>query len=390
MAIEFFSSSSLQKSSLFQKEEIEILIRSLFNKASTHGSTRVDLSYWTFTFVFNVMMRIGTGKSCVCEEDIGREKGKKIIEEMRGIFFANLLVLNVCDFLPVLKWIGYKGIGKKMDFTNMKRNEFLNRLLDEFRREKSINAAGRTERFKKTMLIENLLFLQESDPEFYTDDLIKSLLVVLFVAGAETTSMTIQWAMRLLLAHPKAFHKLRSEIDSKVGNERLLNESDFANLPYLHCVINETLRLYPPVPLLLPHYSLEDCTVGGYDVPKNTILMVNAWTIHRDPELWDEPEKFKPERFERMEGEKEGFNYKFVPFGMGRRACPGANMGMRTVSLVLGSLVQWFDWKSSVDQLEEIYEMDASYNSKVISSKDKPLEAICIPRQNCIQLLSQL
>ncbi|KAL3371869.1 hypothetical protein AABB24_008418 [Solanum stoloniferum] len=85
--------------------------------------------------------------------------------------------------------------------------------------------------------------------------------------------MTIRWAMRLLLAHPEAFHKLRAEIDSKVGNERLLNESDFTNLPYLQCVINETLRLYPPVPLLLPQYSLEDCTIGGNDVPKYTITL---------------------------------------------------------------------------------------------------------------------
>ncbi|XP_055834163.1 cytochrome P450 81C13-like [Solanum dulcamara] len=391
-AVELFSSNSLQKSSLIRNEEIRILIRSLFKagEKNTHGGTRVDLSYWFFTFVFNVMMRIGTGKSCVSEEDMGMEKGKKIIEEMRGIFFANLLVLNVCDFLPILKWFGYKGIGKKMDLTNMKRNEFLSGLLDEFRQEKSMSSDHRA-KGKKATLVETLLSLQKIEPEFYTDDLIKSLLVALFVAGTETSSMTIQWAMRLLLVHPEAFHKLRSEIDSKVGNERLLNESDFTNLPYLQCVIKETLRLYPPVPLLLPHYSLEDCTIGGYDIPKHTILMVNVWAIHRDPELWDEPKKFKPERFEGMEGAKEGFNYKFVPFGMGRRACPGTNMGMHIVSLVLGSLVQWFDWKSSME-FEENYSnfMDACYDSKVSCSKDKPLEAICIPRQNCIQFLSQL
>ncbi|PHU20742.1 hypothetical protein BC332_11893 [Capsicum chinense] len=198
--------------------------------------------------------------------------------------------------------------------------------------------------------------------------------------------MTIQWAMRLLLAHPEAFHKLRGEIDSEVGNKRLLNESDLGKLPYLHCVINETLRLYPPVPLLFPHYSLEDCTVGGYDIPKHTILAVNTWAIHRDPKSWDEPGKFKPERFEAMEGEKEGFNYKFVPFCKGRRACPGVAMAIRSVSLALGSLIQWFDWENI--EIEE--NLDACYDDKISLKKDKPLEAICIPRQNCIQLLSQL
>ncbi|XP_016460992.2 cytochrome P450 81C13-like [Nicotiana tabacum] len=396
-AVELFSSNSLQKSSTIRNEELGILIRSLFKASSksTRGSMRVlNLSHWAFAFAFNVMMRIGTGKCCVSEEDIGKEKGEKTIEEMRGFFFANLLVLNVCDFLPVLKWFGYKGIEKKMVLTNTKRNEFLSSLLDEFRQKKSstsitvsesVSTANVTKENEKKTLVETLLSLQQSEPEFYTDDLIKSLLVVLFVAGTETTSMTIQWAMRLLLAHPQAFQKLRSEIDSKVGNKRLLNESDLAKLPYLHCVINETLRLYPPVPLLLPHYSSENCTVAGYQVPKHTILMVNAWAIHRDPKLWDEPEKFKPERFEAMElGEKEGFNYKFIPFGMGRRACSGANMGLRTVSLVLGSLIQWFDWKN----VEEENNLDACYNSKVNLSKDKPLEAIFIPRQNCIQLLS--
>ncbi|NP_001335931.1 isoflavone 2'-hydroxylase-like [Nicotiana tabacum] len=387
--IEIFSSNSLQKSSALRNEEIGILIRSLFKASTGSGSKRVNLSHWVFTFAVNVMMRTGTGKRCVSEEDMGTEKGKQIIEEIKGFFFATLVVLNVCDFMPVLKWFGYKGLEKRMVLAHQKRNEFLNSLLDEFRQKKiagisesstdSINA-------KKTTLVETLLSLQESEPEFYTDDLIKSVLLVLFIAGTETTSMTIQWAMRLLLAHPKAFTKLRAEIDSKVENDRLLNESDIPKLPYLYCVINETLRLYPPVPLLLPHYSLEDCTVGGYEVPKHTILMINAWAIHRDPKLWDEPEKFKPERFEAMDlGEKEGFNYKFVPFGMGRRACPGATMGLRTVSLVLGSLIQWFDWESV-----EKEKLDACYNSRITLNKDKPLEAVCIPRQNCRGFLAQL
>ncbi|XP_059279386.1 cytochrome P450 81C13-like [Lycium ferocissimum] len=386
--IEIFSSNSLQKSSAMRNEEIGTLIRGLF-KASDKNSksgAKVNLSSWVFTFAFNVMMRTGTGKRCVSEEDIGTEKGKQIIEEVRGFFFATLLFMNVCDFMPVLKWFGYKGIEKKMVSAHKKRNEFLNSLFDEFRGKKVTNVSESSTREKKSTLVETLLSLQESEPEFYTDDLIKSVLVVLFVAGTETTSMTIQWAMRLLLAHPEAFHKLRAEIDSKVGNQRLLDESDLTKLPYLQCVINETLRLYPPVPLLLPHYSLEDCTVGGYDVPKHTILMVNAWAIHRDPKLWDKPENFKPERFEAMDGEKEGFNYKFVPFGMGRRACPGAAMGLRTVSLVLGSLIQWFDWKSL--ELEE--NLEACYDSRISLNKDMPLEAICIPRQNCIQFLDQL
>ncbi|XWS25553.1 hypothetical protein CRYUN_Cryun27aG0077900 [Craigia yunnanensis] len=91
--------------------------------------------------------------------------------------------------------------------------------------------------------------------------------------------------------------KVRAEIDSHVGQGRLLNDSDLANLPYLRSVVNESLGLYPSLPLLLPHFSSEDCVVGGYDIPTSTMLMVNVWAVHRDPSLWEEPSKFKPERF---------------------------------------------------------------------------------------------
>lgn len=190
--------------------------------------------------------------------------------------------------------------------------------------------------------------------------------------------------MRLLLAHPEVLHKLRADIDNKVGNKRLVRESDLTKLPYLRCVVNETMRLYPPVPLLLPHYSTEDCTVGGYDVPKHTMLLINAWAVHRDPKVWDDPEKFKPERFEATQGETERFNYKLIPFGMGRRACPGTDMGLRAVSLALGALIQCFEW-----QIEEEESLEASYHARM-SMQNKPLKAICTPRKDLVDLLSQL
>lgn len=164
----------------------------------------------------------------------------------------------------------------------------------------------------------------------------------------------------------------------------MLNESDLNKLPYLYCVVNETMRLYPPIPLLLPHFSTEDCIVGGYDVPKHTMLFVNAWAIHRDPKVWEEPDKFKPERFESTEGETERLNYKLVPFGMGRRACPGADMGLRAVSLALGALIQCFDW-----QIGEEESLEESYNSRM-TMQNKPLKAVCTPHEDLVQLLSHL
>ncbi|XVF36361.1 hypothetical protein REPUB_Repub19eG0052100 [Reevesia pubescens] len=203
----------------------------------------------------------------------------------------------------------------------------------------------------------------------------------MFNAGTETTAVIMEWAMSLLLNHPEAMQKVRAEIDSHVGHGRLLNDSDLANLPYLRCVVNESLRLYPSSPLLLPHFSSEDCMVGGYDIPRGTMLMVNVWAVHRDPSLWEEPSRFKPERFESTFGEKEGFRY--LPFGLRRRACPGVATGMRLIFFALGAAIQCFEWENV-----EPDKVDMSPGSGITMSKAKPLEALCCPRSNSIELLT--
>ncbi|XP_019156460.1 PREDICTED: cytochrome P450 81E8-like [Ipomoea nil] len=386
--VELFSTLSLQRSSAIREDEIRIVIRSLF-RLSQNGNSTVDFNNLGGVFTFNSIMRIMSGERFVKEEEIGGEKGKEIVNGLREIFFASISATNVCDFFPVLRWFGYRGLEKQMVLVHKKRIEFLNRILDEYRRRNagfSENSEGDEMKKKKSPVIETLLRLQKLEPEFYTNDLIMSIIQMLLVAGTETTTATIEWAMSLLLSYPEVLHKLRYEIDNNVGHKHLLNESDLSKLPYLRCIINETLRLYPPVPLLLPHYSLEDCVVAGYDVPKHTTVMVNSWAMHHDPKVWEEPEKFKPERFEAMGGEEgEGFNYKFVPFGTGRRACPGNNMGLRLVSLALGACIQCFDWENTKED-----KMRAAYLSRSILQKAERLEAMCTPRKNCLQFLSEL
>ncbi|KAL6521866.1 hypothetical protein OROMI_031743 [Orobanche minor] len=372
--VELFSPHSLQKSAGLREEEMRRVLRALRGG----GNRRVvDLNYLASVYSFNHMMRCVAGKSCVGEEEIGGEAGKEYLKRIRGLFSASLSQ-GMCDFFPVLRWIGYQGMEKKLISLHEKRDEFLQNLVDEVKMKKDINGEG------ERNLIETLLSLQLSEPEFYTDDVLKSIILVMFIAGTETTAVTIEWAMSLLLTHPDQLHKLRQEIDDNIGHGHLLNDSDLSKLPYLRCVINETLRLHPPVPLLLPHYSSENCTVGGYDVPKGTILLVNAWAMHRDPNVWDEPSKFNPGRFSDVETGREG--YKLVPFGMGRRACPGVGMGLRMVSLVLGALIQCFDWEKVLGHDKE---MESMYKA-IMLQKAKPLEAVCIARSEAAHLLSQL
>lgn len=165
--------------------------------------------------------------------------------------------------------------------------------------------------------------------------------LILLLAGTDTSSVTLEWAMSNLLNHPHVLKKARVEFDAQVGQECLVNEQDISKLRCIQSIISETLRLYPPVPLLVPHFSSGDCTIGGFEVSLGTTVLVNAWAMQRDHKLWDNPESFNPERLENGED----LSHKFIPFGFGRRACPGTGMAQRVVSLTLGPLIQCFDWE---------------------------------------------
>ena len=207
------------------------------------------------------------------------------------------------------------------------------------------------------------------------------LLQVMQVGGADTTAVTIEWAMSLLLNHPEVFQKARDELDIHIGHDRLIEEADLPKLQYLRNIISESLRLFPSTPLLVPHFSSEDCEIGGFDVPEGTMLLVNAWALHRDPNLWNEPTSFKPERFETGEND----TYKLLPFGLGRRACPGIGLANRVMGLTLGSLIQCFDWKRVDDK-----EIDMAEGEGLTMPKVEPLEAMCRTRQVMKNVLSTI
>lgn len=187
--------------------------------------------------------------------------------------------------------------------------------------------------------------------------------------------------MSLLLNNPQVLHKARDEIEKTVSLDRLIEESDLPNLPYLHCVINETLRLYPVVPLLVPHESSKDCLVGGYSIPGGTMLFVNVYAMQRDPNIWEEPTKFKPERFE--DGKAEG--KWMLPFGMGRRGCPGEGLAKKVMGLTIGTLVQCFEWERV-----GVEEVDMTEGSGITMPRAVRLEAMYRPRPKMIPMLQKL
>lgn len=328
-----------------------------------------------YELTLNVMMRMISGKRYFGGDIPAVEEEGKRFREILDETFLLAGAANVGDYLPFLSWFGVKGLEKKLIALQEKRDVFFQGLIEQLRKLNGEN--------KKKTMIEVLLSLQESDPQYYTDQMIRSLVLVLLSAGTDTSAGTMEWALSLLLNNPHVLKKAQSEIDRQVGKDRLVDESDIVDLPYLRCIINETLRLYPAGPLLVPHESSEDCVIGGYNIPRGTMLLVNQWAIHHDPKLWTDPESFNPERFEGVEGTRDG--YKLMPFGSGRRSCPGEGLAIRVLGSTLGLLIQCFDWERLSEKMVDMTEAPG-----LTMPKAEPLVAKCKPRLKMQDLLSQL
>ncbi|KAL1568156.1 cytochrome P450 71A9-like [Salvia divinorum] len=165
--------------------------------------------------------------------------------------------------------------------------------------------------------------------------------------------------------------KLQKEIRDLVSDGRQVDEDDLPKLPYLKAVIKETLRLFPPAPLLLPRQSMSDCNINGYTIPAKTLVIVNAWAIARDPDTWENPDEFVPERFLNSSIDIIGTDFEAIPFASGRRGCPGIAMGLATVELELANLVHSFDWELSAGMTRE--DIDTEVLPVITMHKKHPL-----------------
>ncbi|KAJ7958214.1 putative Cytochrome P450 [Quillaja saponaria] len=375
--LQIFSTKRITMFSWLRQEELQLLVKELFQD-SRGKAVEVELRPKLMEFAFNNMLRMISGKRYYGKDVVAQEA--KQFQTMIRDFSELMGNSNLNDFIPVLKWVDFQGVKKRMVKLMKKMDKLFQNLLEEHRRIRSMRPSNN----QRTMtLIDVMLSQQETEPEFYTEETIKATILAMLVAGSETSSTTMEWVLALLLNHPEVMLKARAEIDANVGQDRLLDETDLLKLKYLQDVITETLRLYPPVPLLLPHESSDNCRICGFDVPQGTMLLVNAWNMQRDPKVWIDPTRFVPERFEGGEGE--GEEYNMIPFGAGRRACPGAVLGKRVVGIALGALIQCFDWERIGHE-----EINMAEGTGIITPLAEPLKASYKPRQGMTNLLSSL
>ncbi|KAJ1288743.1 hypothetical protein BS78_02G111800 [Paspalum vaginatum] len=357
--------------------------------AAPGGAARVELKRRLFDLVLSALMEAVAGTRASrgeggAEADMSPEaqEFKETIDVMVSLVGA----ANLWDYFPLLRWFDVLGVKRKIMAAVRRRGAFLQRLIDAERQRLELDG-GRDRGEGEESMIAVMLSLQKSEPGMYTDTVIMSLCSSMFSAGTETTATAAEWAMSLLLNHPEVLKKAQAEIDACVGSSRrLLGAADVPRLGYLQCVVTEALRLYPAVPLLVPHESAADCTVGGRHVPSGTMLLVNAYAIHRDPAAWADPDAFRPERFEGGAGGAAAEAAFMIPFGMGRRKCPGENLALRTLGLVLGTLIQCFDWDTVAGA-----EVDMAQGAAGLTlPRAAPLEAMCTPRRHMLAVLQEL
>nr|DAD26816.1 TPA_asm: hypothetical protein HUJ06_028284 [Nelumbo nucifera] len=267
---------------------------------------------------------------------------------------------NLADLYPILGGSDFQGLRKASAACVKRMNESWAAIVKQRRK---------NDDHSKNDFLQVLLDSGFSDPQIDA-----MLLQETFGPGSDTSTSTIEWAMAELLRNPEKLVKVREELDRVIRRSNNVKESDLPNLPYLHACVKETLRLHPPVTFLLPHRAMETCQMMNYTIPKGCQLMVNTYAIGRDSKTWEKPLSFLPERFLNSELDYQGNDFQYIPFGAGRRICPGLSLATRVVRLILASLLHTFDW--SLPDGMHPDELDMNDKFGLALQKDIPLVVI--------------
>ncbi|KQK15775.2 flavonoid 3'-monooxygenase CYP75B4 [Brachypodium distachyon] len=355
-AVNLFSARALDGLRGFREREAALMVKSLAAAAAS-AAEPVALGKAANVCTTNALSRAAVGRRVF--DEMGGSAGGELKEIVLEVIDVGG-VLNVGDFVPALRWLDPQGVVARMKKLHRRFDDMMNGIIGE--RLQGTDAAG--EKDLLGLLLDAMMKEDKSlsGGEELTHTDIKALILNLFVAGTDTTSSIVEWAMSELIRHPDLLQQAQEELDAVVGRARLVSESDMSRLPFLTAVIKETFRPHPSTPLSLPRMASEECFVAGYRIPKGTELVVNVWGIARDPALWPDPLEFRPARFliggSNSVVDLKGSNFELIPFGAGRRICAGLSWGLRIVMIAVATLVHAFDWKLPVGQTPDELNME--------------------------------
>ncbi|KAK7262085.1 hypothetical protein RJT34_29645 [Clitoria ternatea] len=349
--VELLSPKRVQSFTFIREDEVAKLIKSVLLSASTASSFNVSKS--VFSLVSTFVSRAAFGKKSEHEDALLSLLKKGV--ELTGGF-------DLADLFPSMKPI-HLITRMKAKLEDMKKE--LDKILEIIVKEHESNH-GKGEPSEEN-LVDVLLRLQRSGTLQIpiTLDNIKAVIWDIFGAGTDTSATVLEWAMSELMRNPRVMKKAQAEIREAFKGKKKICEVDMDELSYLKSVIKETMRLHPPVPLLLPRECREECKVGGYEIPLKTKVIVNAWALGRDPKYWYDAEKFIPERFDGSDFDFKISNFEYIPFGAGRRVCPGILLGLANIELPLAALLYHFDWEFPNGMQPEDLDMAESFGAAV-------------------------
>ncbi|KAK8503934.1 hypothetical protein V6N12_019102 [Hibiscus sabdariffa] len=359
---EIMSKRSLDACYELRRREIRQMVKDIHRKI---GSP-VNLGEQVAQTAVKVMISTLWGGSSERSSDL--IELRKRLDEFVRLFLAP----NISDIFPVLAPFDLQGIVSKSKkhiswFYGIFESVIMNRLKIAGDGKKIVDEINKD--FLQQMLELNQ---QGEDKTSLSINELKAVLLDMMVGGTDTIPTTVEWAMTELLRHPDIMTKVVEELDTVVEKQNMVEESHLPQLLYLDAVVKETLRLHPVIPLLLPHTPSQTSFVAGYTIPKHSRIFINAWALQRDPELWDDPLRFQPERF--LHGNR-GNSFQYLPFGSGRRICVGIALAEKMVSVLLGTLVHSFDWEMPQGTQPDIQEKFG-----VVLKKMEPLDAIPFAR----------
>ncbi|KAF0930371.1 hypothetical protein E2562_032265 [Oryza meyeriana var. granulata] len=274
--------------------------------------------------------------------DAASQEGAEL-EAMVKEGYDLLGMFNWGDHLPLLKWLDLQGVRRRCRRLVQRVDVFVGRIINEHKQRKRSTGANGGGGELPGDFVDVLLGLQGE--EKLSDSDVVAVLWEMIFRGTDTVAILLEWIMARMVLHPDIQAKAQTEVDAVVGRGRAVSDADVANLRYLQCIVKETLRVHPPGPLLSwARLAVHDAHVGGHLVPTGTTAMVNMWAIAHDPELWPEPDVFRPERFAADDVSVMGGDLRLAPFGAGRRVCPGKTLALATVHLWLAQLLHRFEW----------------------------------------------
>ncbi|KAH7440813.1 hypothetical protein KP509_03G011700 [Ceratopteris richardii] len=335
MTVPFFTNKVVQQNRTFWEQEIDSAINDLRNKP-TASTTGVVVRQRLQMLMYNNMYRMMFNRRFEGEDDPVFVELKRLNGERSRL--AQSFEYNYGDFIPILRPFLRRYLKRCQEVKTERLNLFNKYFIEEHKKRIMAKPPSNEEK----CALDHMLDAQKNGE--ITEENILYIVENINVAAIETTLWTIEWGLAEIVNNPDIQKKIREEMDSVLGKGVPITEPDVSRLPYLHAVLKETMRLHMPIPLLVPHMNLLQAKLGGYDIPAESKILVNAWWLANNPEWWERPEEFNPERFLGAEKiEANGNDFRFAPFGVGRRSCPGIILAIPIVSLVLGRLVQSFE-----------------------------------------------